>query len=130
MPTPTIWVLAPVLLAKSTPSLRGLLSPAHRQKEILHLAPTTHPMKSGYGRIVRRGKENPFASEPLEVPIRIVDQIISQQNTLVPAKHIIRRRNKGEVPSQPAVLGPKGIRELHGRRGNKNLVVLDQLFKH
>ena len=76
---------------------------------------------------MRSRKKNSFPPEPFEVSIRVIDQVIGEQDALVPAKYKIRWRNEWKVASQPAIFRAERIGKLHGRGGNKNLIMLTKL---
>jgi hypothetical protein len=45
------------------------------------------------------GEKDSLAPESFKMPEGVIDQIISQQNTLVPAKDIVCGRDEGKVAS-------------------------------
>src|ERR1700722_3260123 len=110
--------------------LLSTLGPAYRQKELFYLPPAGNPVKTGHFRVVRSRKEDPLPLEAFKVPERVVDQIVGAENALVSAEDEVSRWNKRKMAPQPTVFGAEGVRKLHGRRGDKNLVVLDQFGKH
>jgi hypothetical protein len=82
---------------------------SHRQKEILNLSPAGNPPKTGNSRIMGSGEEDSLAFESLQVPERVVDQVVGVQDALVSAENEVGRRDEGKWRRNHRYLGPKEL---------------------
>src|SRR3954467_15109108 len=68
--------------------------------------------------------------EEAQVPWQVVNQVVRAQNALIPAEHVVRRRNEREVALQPAVFGAERIGNGHGLGGDEDLEAKLKVFKY
>ena len=93
------------------------------EKELFDFEPVVDAFESLDVDVVGRGIDDAFTFEAAELTGVVVDEVVGAEDALVAAVDDVRGGDEGKVLREPTVFLMKRAWDLHGRRGDEDLVV-------